>query len=276
MINFKSHFMDSVPNLSFGEHWEEGFEVEHRVNTYVYWHKKIKREISRAITLRDRKSLSELVKYSVLLRDIHRETFFSSRSVTFLFSGVASLAPHENPFIELFNEYLSKLPNIPKTQSCKMILKSVCKKFNYQKMVQDLLFDITNRPAENFVIQNTSELRIAVSLLNDVDEHIPQKIKLFRVDPTIDFPIRTLIPYLEESDWVHFINRVDKFPLDLASWECLNDFIHTDLISDVTLDNIRNYVNGYWEKYHKSIKGSPEVEALKDNIFQYLFVDTVH
>ena len=263
--------MDSVPNLSFGEHWEEGFEVEHRVNTYVYWRKMLQREISRAITLRDRKSLSELVKYSVLLRDIDRETFFSSRSVTFLFSGVASLAPHENPFIELFNEYLSKLPNIPKTQSCKMILKTVCKKFNYPKMMQDLLSDITNRLSGNFEIQNTSELRIAVSLLNDIDEHFPQKLRLFRLDPTIDFPIRTLLPHLEESDWVHLVNRVDKMPLDLVSWQCLDDFIHSDEFGEIALNMIRNYVKGYWIQYHKSIKASDDVEAIKENIFKLLF-----
>lgn len=263
--------MEPAPNLSFGEHWEEGFEVEHRVNTYVYWYKKIQREISRAITLRDRKSLSDLVKYSVLLRDYHRETFISSRSVTSLFSGVAYLAPYEAPFIELFNEYLSKLPNIPKTKSCKLILKTVCNKFNYQKLFQDQLSEITNRPAGNFEIQNVSELRIAVSLLNDVDEHFPQKLKLFRIDPTIDFPIRTLMPYLEEDDWIHLVNRVDKLPLDLESWECLNEFLSSELMSELIIENIRNYVKSYWVNYHNSIRASEEVNAQRENAFHILF-----
>lgn len=268
---FISHFMDSAPNLSFGEHWEEGFEVEHRVNTYVYWYKKIQREISRAITLRDRKSLSDLVKYSVLLRDSHRETFITSRSVTFLFSGVALLAPYEAPFIELFNEYLSKLPNIPKTKSCKLILKTVCQKFNYQKLFQDKLSEITVRLSGNFEIQDTSELRIAVSLLNDVDEHFPQKLKIFRIDPTIDFPIKTLLPYFEDDDWVYLVNRVDKLPLDLESWECLNDFLQSESMSEVTFESIRNYVKGYWILYHKSFKTSDEINELKENIFHLLF-----
>lgn len=263
--------MNSAPNLSFGEHWEEGFEVEHRVNTYVYWYKKIQREISRSITLRDRKSLSDLVKYSVLLRDAHRETFITSRSVTFLFSGVASLAPFEGPFIELFNEYLTKLPNIPKTKSCKLLLKTVCKKFNYQKLFQDQLSEITNRLAQNFEINNISELRIAVSLLNDVDEHIPQKLKLFRIDPTIDFPIRTLIPHLEEDDWVHLVNRIDKLPLDLESWECLNEFIHSETMSNMAMEMLQNYVKGYWIKYHRSIEAPNDVQAKREEIFQFLF-----
>ncbi|OHT03186.1 hypothetical protein TRFO_06875 [Tritrichomonas foetus] len=267
--------MEITPNLSFGEHWEEGIEVQHRVNSFVYWRKKLNREIYRALTLRDRKSLSDLVKYSVLLRDIHRETYISSRSITSLFTVVAMITPHENSFKELFNEYLSRLPKIPKTQQCRILLGSICGKFDYKKIFQDQLSEMTSKSATNFAIEDISDLRIAGLLLREVDEHIHQKLKLFRIDPTIDLPLSQLLPHFEINDWVHLVNRVDILTTDFESWKCLDSFLQSEILADNVLDEIRNYTMSYWPSFHASIEVPDVVKEHRDSVFSILNLDLI-
>ena len=269
---FTSHIMYSGPNLSFGSHWEVGIEVEHRVNTYKYWNKKLKHEIMRSLTLRDRKSLSELVKYCVLLRDINRGTNISSSSVVLLFSSVALITAHEQPFIELMNEFLYKLPKTQKTYSYRLLLNAICKKYNYQKLLKTQVTDVTNKSAsENYIVQDLSELRITASLLHNVDDHIQQKLNLLKIDPTIDLPLRGLIPHLTPEYWIYLVNRVDKLPNDFESWEVLDEFMNIHAIDDPhTVNEIKSYVNGYWPLYHLPIEVAPDVKIHRDNVFNYL------
>lgn len=261
--------MNVDSNSCFGDHWETGIEVHHRVNSYKYWKRKIQREIHRSVSLRDRKSLSDLVKYSVLLRDAHRETFISSSSVTSLFSGVAYLTPKETPFIEIFTEYLSRLPKLAKTLSCRLVLNTVCMKFNYEKILQEKLGELTTRSSSPFFdVEDVSELRISLSLLHDIDQHYLQKLTLFRKDPTIDLPLQDLMPHFDESDWIYLVNRIDKMPNDLDSWQCFCELLNR--CSDASIAAIKEYVGSYWTSYHNSIQVPEDVELARTDAFLLL------
>jgi hypothetical protein len=107
--------------VAFGERWEDGQDIRHDAS-YAYWRRKIQREITRAVALRDRVSLSALVRLSVLLRDRVLETDIRSTAVLSLVSGVDLLAPLDDGLRPILTEFPSRLGRWRKAEGCRAIL----------------------------------------------------------------------------------------------------------------------------------------------------------
>lgn len=261
-----------MTNLAFGERWEDGREIRHSVDTRIYWRDKLKREITRAVAIRDRKSVAELVKFSVLLKNPTRETNLTSQAMMSLVGGIASITPNDPDIRGICTEYLSKLPrNAAKADHCREILKDVCGKIKYGDILEDAISEINDLAhSNNFTIRSMSELRISKDLFRDGDEHLSQRLTIFRTDPTSDILISPLMPFLETGDWIHLINRVDRIQDDLESWKCLDEFLASDKMTDEALVHLKNYVRSYWPQYHEQIEVPASVQAYRRSVLEFL------
>lgn len=258
-------------NSGFGERWDDGREISHPVSLRVYWRDKLMREITRAIATRDIRRLADLVKYSVLLRKRSDETVISSQAMLTLVSGTACVCPRSDALRAIYMEYLSKLPRGKKAEQCKLILRDVCGKIDYNHMLQHRIVMVNTRSRRpDFAIEDLSELRISKDLFRGSDTNRVQQLAIFRADPTADILITPLMEMLETDDWGLLINRVDRIQDDLESWQCLEAFLRSDRMTDDAMDELKEYISSYWPRYHKQIEVPAEVQRHRHNVMQIL------
>lgn len=230
------------PSLVFGEHWEDGRIVQHKVNTYRYWKKKLKHEINTALAMRDTKSLAGLVESIVFLRDLNRESVINSKAMILLMSGLSSLLPNDEVLRGICTEYYSKMTKSHKFLEQKLIIGEFCNKVDLQSSLNSKIDFVTKRiRSPDYRISTISELRIAVDLFDVTENNIRQHVSIIKADHTASVPVVDLVKKLKKSDYVVLINRVDKIPSDLESWQALEYFL-TALTSSDDILNVKNYI----------------------------------
>lgn len=257
------------PSLVFGEHWEDGGIIQHKTNTYRYWKKKLKREISRALAMRDQQSLASLVHSTVFLRDIHRESVINSRVMILLMSGLSTILPDNDGLRAICTEYYSKMTKSHTVHEQKQIIGEFCHKNDLESSLNSQVdFVVKRSRSSDYHISTLSELRIAVDLF-DEQGNDKEKLHILRADYAARVNVLHLVNRLKKSDYHILINRVDKLTNDLESWKSLEKFL-SRLEPHEDIADIKTYVKSYWPKYHLQFNVSGDVETIRQRVFEIL------
>ena len=236
-------------NVSFGEFWEFSRLINYKVQKDIYWKRKLNKKIQRAFFLRDYKSLAALIQHCYNLRT-KNESVYCSTGMILLMSNISLLKYHDGEYVSIFMEYNRKFSKRLKSEERELI-RDICKKQNYTRLAKKFLEELKRRIRhKNFAIEDVSDLRGYLSLIKvEPQTNVNGMIKLLRKDPCIDIDLTKIYKELEKEDWVILINRVDRLNNDYESWKCLEYFLESNDDMDL-IDDVRNYVNDYWPKYH--------------------------
>lgn len=245
----------------FGERWEDGREIRHQVETKLYWRRKLLREITRSVAIRDRRALAALVHFSALLRDPNCESINTSHSMVSLVAGTASMSPDDESLVSIWTEYLSKLPKQKKNETCRAILDDVCGTLHYKRMMKRGIAALGGRARQGpgsseFTLHTVSELRMCRNMCENENEEAPGHViaALVKADPAGHFPPGKLAESVSVSDWKMLVNRIDKMPEDAESWASIDALMASDAWNDDMMGAMRRYVCGYWGKFHGRVR----------------------
>ena len=241
----------------FGDRWEDGLEIEARVDQNEFWKKRLYQEISRALSLRDFHSISHLFKYCALMKS-KREALMTSQNFMYLITEFLKANPRNHDLILICTEYLSKLPRSEKSTwiSTKNTLQQICSRFNTENQDQHPQIE----PPINHILSegNPNEL-----------------IFLFRNDPTLDLDLELISPLFTSEDWKFLIDRVDSLPTDFISWNILKQYLH--ILPGVNepdkpqfIQNIHQFVFTYWPRYHLQFEVNDLIQATRNDVFSIL------
>jgi len=257
--------MRTLSLVSFGERWEDGTDLEYYSWRRKYWRDKLHREILRAVSYRDKKGISELISKCALVRNPTRDQYITSQSMMMIVAGLSTAFPNDPEIKEICKDFYYELPDTPKCIPYKNIIKTNSIGFDpISTFSQEVESFSSQSEQSGFRIRNSQEFHIVNRTSSDPND----LIAVFRCDPTIDVDFSLISPHLLETDWIHIVNRVDRIPFEISSWETLEQLLikHSDSI----IPQASSYVASYWVTYHIFDSQKNELNKVKKRVFELL------
>lgn len=245
----------------YGSRWFDSTEIDYRVSSSNYWKRKLAKEVEKCLSMRDRRSLSELVKSCALLRNTSAESFYTSVSMMKLVQGLAVCFPEDNDLKKFILHFNSKLKDIKKTKECRDIISNVYEqKFDKKQVTKRRTYLLKQIDDNKLKINCTSNFNI---LLTTEEHNDNIKMALLLKDYKIECDIISLSEKLDDLEWECLVNRVDYYKYDIDSWKALINMLNR--VSENTRQSIREFVKSYWKSFHLYNTNNEELNNLIKN-----------
>jgi hypothetical protein len=184
-----------------------------------------------------------------------------------ILSGFASICVNDDNLSGIAAELASKLPKSPRTEKCKELLMALSRSPDLAATLATKIRQVSDKFDENpfLDIESLSDLRIAESLAQS-DDFAGNKMHILRRDPNANLRLEPLLDDFTGDDWRILVNRIDRDPDDLEGWQALEEVISRGDIAD----RVREYIDGYWVKYHSGIGVPDAVEECRARVMGFL------
>lgn len=239
--------------------WEYGTEITSKITGPKYWKLKLKTEAQKAVAMRDKHAIAELIMESAQLRDQSNETSFTSQTMMILVSGAVTAYPDDPAVINFGKELNKKLPKIPKTKVYKELLNRNANKIEETVQVPQ---------SENGVL-NIETPGQYVFVSNENIDHSCDVV-LLRYNPLAAVDIIETSKLLDWKEYTILVDRIDIMPQDLPSWTAFHNLLIN--MNEDQVKEVAEYVS-YWAKLHKSLlnaEGDNELSHILFFIFELL------
>ena len=233
---------------SFLDFWEDGTEITSKVRGPKYWKLKLHSHIQKSVARRDKKKLSKLIRASAILRDVKRETYYTSRGMMILVSGLVTSSPTDPKTERISSQFYRKLPKIDKTRVYREVLR---------------LNALHQTDAENIPDGEKGQLVIKTSgqyaLVSQANTDKSCDVSLLIANPVADVDIVNAEKALPVENWQNLVDRVDALTGDVPSWQALLNFIGR--VDDGVKGEMHEFCKSYFRKYHLIQENDEEEEG---------------